>query len=92
MSESLVLELWGSIPALAQQSLKPTSVLVAVAALAHDIRRFDAMGKHDFSERLLPSLRTLMALEVHKLDVAQFTSVDARGELTRDARLILTHP
>jgi hypothetical protein len=77
LSEALVMELWGSIPALAQQKAKPQVALVAVAAVAHGIRHLDASGKREFSERLVPCLRTFLAFDCPKLvNVARLAPID----------------
>jgi hypothetical protein len=79
MAEHLVMSLWSSTPALAQQTAKPKAVLVAAAALAHGIQHFDSQGKRDISEKLFPCLRALLADSVPKhADLARLAPIDSQ--------------
>lgn len=91
LSKTLVLDLWSSIPALAQQRANPKAVLVAAAALANGIRNFDAKGRRDLSDKLFPCLRILLENDVKKaVDIAWLSPID--GELFDLAHSVFEAP
>lgn len=80
LAHHLVMDLWASIPALADQSAKPTkAVLVAAAALANGIRYFDAHDKRYLADKLFPCLNTLLTTAVRKqVDLSRLSSIDSQ--------------
>jgi hypothetical protein len=79
VAEKLVLAVWQDVPGLADQTAKPTAVLVAAAALANGVKHFDATGNKALAQAFFRCLGTLLQYDVHKLvDATMLSPIDSR--------------